>query len=209
MRLYNGSVGKDDCNHVLPFNRLKTASLVQDVYQDKSHMKEQSPSIFINYRWNDNPGYASLIANKFAETFGEDDVYFDVFDKKIGTDITQEIERKIINCKIFLAIIGENWLDLDNNSRSRLFDKNDLVRLEIETAIQNNIIMIPVVIGNAIVFISIAIIIYIFSDSQGNINGIGLIFGIAPSVIVITICYAHLPGITGVLKDITAPNKRN
>ena len=52
-------------------------------------------------------------------------------------------------CDILLVIIGDNWLCVDDNGQSRLENPADFVRIEIEAALNRDIPVIPVPVGNA------------------------------------------------------------
>jgi alkylated DNA nucleotide flippase Atl1 len=51
------------------------------------------------------------------------------------------------SCQVLLALIGDRWLDsTDRKGRRKLDDANDLVRLEIQAALERNIRVIPVLV---------------------------------------------------------------
>jgi hypothetical protein len=65
-----------------------------------------------------------------------------------GLDFVEAIERAVGSCDVLLALIGPEGLQsTDVRGHRRLDDPTDLVRLEIATALDRNIRVIPVVEG--------------------------------------------------------------
>ncbi len=53
-------------------------------------------------------------------------------------------------CEVFLAVIGREWIKKrGSKGKSRLNDPGDFVRIEIESALQGQISVIPVLVGGA------------------------------------------------------------
>ncbi|MBE0689261.1 MAG: hypothetical protein IH587_03960, partial [Anaerolineae bacterium] len=56
----------------------------------------------------------------------------------------------IWNCGIVLAVIGQDWLDIkDQDGQRRLDDPADFVRIEIETALQRDVPVVPLLVRDA------------------------------------------------------------
>jgi len=106
--------------------------------------------IFINYRRSDCGGYAIALNNELRKHFGEESVFLDVGGSiTLGSSFDVEIFETIKLCDTLLVLIGEKWLTIaDENGRRRIDDKNDYVKLEIATAIEHNIRIIPVLIND-------------------------------------------------------------
>jgi hypothetical protein len=98
--------------------------------------------IFISYRRDDTSGWVQHLATDLQARFGRDAVFVDIDKIRPGTDFAVAIEKTLIDTSVFLAVIGPHWL-------ARLNDSNDFVRLEINRALQRNIFIIPVLVGNA------------------------------------------------------------
>jgi hypothetical protein len=106
--------------------------------------------IFISYRRQDTRHIAGRIYDSLAAHFGEDDIFMDVDAIEPGVDFASEIRKAVAACDILLAVIGPNWLKTtDSAGRRRLDNPDDFVRLEIETALQRDIRVIPVLIDDA------------------------------------------------------------
>ena len=74
----------------------------------------------------------------------------DVDDIKPGADFVSLIGEKVASCDAVIAVIGKNWLARDeDNGKSRLDDPADFVRLELEHALQRDILLIPALVEGA------------------------------------------------------------
>ena len=74
----------------------------------------------------------------------------DVDSIALGRDFRRSLQESLESCDAALALIGPNWLDCkDAAGRRRLDDPNDIVRLEIATALKRNIPVTPVLLQGA------------------------------------------------------------
>jgi hypothetical protein len=107
--------------------------------------------IFINYRRDDSDAEALNVAQHLENTFGKRNIFIDIDRLRAGQKFAKVLEDKLNQCKVMLAIIGPNWVDLrDKKSGSRRLDNpEDWVRLEIERALARNIPVIPVLVAGA------------------------------------------------------------
>jgi len=113
-------------------------------------MPMAKPEIFINYRREDSIGHAGRLYDRLAERFGKGRVYRDIDDIEVGVDYLEAICQKVDRSDVLLALIGPRWLTAtDDEGRRRLADEHDLVRLEIATALNRNIRVIPVLVQGA------------------------------------------------------------
>jgi hypothetical protein len=101
--------------------------------------------VFVCYRRDDAPHAAGRIADHLALQFGDQAVFRDVDVLEAGVDYKHRILNAIPNSDAVLAIIGQNWLGL----RERLFEDRDVLRKELEYAVQLRIPIIPVLIDQA------------------------------------------------------------
>ncbi len=106
-------------------------------------------AIFISYRREDNPDAAGRIYDRLKSHFGESNVFFDIDSIPPGVDFRIYISDFVSKCDALVVIIGEKWLATGTNGKSRLEDTSDFVRIEIETALNRNIPVIPVPVRNA------------------------------------------------------------
>lgn len=67
-----------------------------------------------------------------------------------GRDFRKAIDESIQKCSVLLAIVGPGWLEAkDALGQKRLEDAGDFVRLEIASALQRDIPVVPVLIRSA------------------------------------------------------------
>jgi hypothetical protein len=108
------------------------------------------PKIFVSYRREDSPGYAGRLYDRLHQEFGRDSVFIDVDTLQPGDDFVDAINDTLGQCDIVLAVIGPRWLAAeDEEHKPRLEDDLDFVRLEIQTALDRKIRVIPVLVERA------------------------------------------------------------
>ncbi len=101
--------------------------------------------IFISYRRSDSAGYAGRLYDYLKNYFGEDSLFFDVDTIKPGVDFEQKIKTELDNSGVVLVLIGDQWPGVkDANGKKRLDDPHDFVRIEVETALNKDVAVIPV-----------------------------------------------------------------
>lgn len=108
-----------------------------------------SGKVFISYRRDDSSGYAHAVFNKLCEHLGQSQVIFDVDTIKPGVDFIEFIEKALETCEVLIALIGKNWLTMSDTQGRKIDNPNDLVRLEIATALRRNIRLIPALLDGA------------------------------------------------------------
>lgn len=112
--------------------------------------ESKAKSIFISYRRDDSAGYAGRIYDHLRQRFGDEDIFMDVSNIHLGSDWDQKIRESVSTCDVLLAIIGRRWLTIpDRYGRRRLDSEDDYVNLEIRTALERNITVIPILVDNA------------------------------------------------------------
>ncbi len=106
--------------------------------------------IFISYRRSDSADIAGRIYDCLVDRFGRDPIFKDVDSIPLGVDFKEYLDRKVRECKVLLAIIGDHWLDAsDETGKKRLKDPADFVRIEIESALESGIPVIPLLVRDA------------------------------------------------------------
>lgn len=104
-------------------------------------------NIFISYRRDDSMAVTGRIFDRLKSHFGSESVFIDIDGIPLGVDFRQYLNDAVSKCNVLLAIIGENWLQTDQNGKRRLDDPADFVRVEIEAALARNIPVIPVLVS--------------------------------------------------------------
>ena len=67
-----------------------------------------------------------------------------------GIDFREHLEKAVGKCKIFLVVIGDQWLEVkDAKGKKRLQDPDDFVRIEVEWALNRGIPVIPLLVRGA------------------------------------------------------------
>lgn len=106
---------------------------------------QASSRIFISYRRSDSIREAGRIYDYLENRFGREAIFKDVDTIDAGDDFRDRVKEAVGQCQILLAVIGANWLRAEDEAgRQRLENPADWVRLEIETALNRNIRVIPI-----------------------------------------------------------------
>jgi hypothetical protein len=107
--------------------------------------------IFISYRREDSAPYAGRLYDRLCARFGADRIFMDVDDIPPGADFAAQIRAKIHSCDALIAVVGKNWLTARNgNGQLRLTDPNDFVGLELAAALRRGVLVIPALVGGAV-----------------------------------------------------------
>ena len=109
-----------------------------------------TPRIFISYRREDASGHAGRLFDRLVERFGREHVFRDFETIAAGDDFAEALRRKIAVSDVVLVLIGPRWLAAtDEAGQWRLADDSDRVRIEIDTALEHNVRVIPVLVQGA------------------------------------------------------------
>jgi hypothetical protein len=105
--------------------------------------------IFISYRRDDSRGDTGRLYDRLSEHFGKKQVFRDIDAISPGEQFPEVLDHTLQTCDVLLAIIGPKWLTARKGKQRRLDNPDDFVRLEIATALERGIPVIPVLVGNA------------------------------------------------------------
>ena len=109
-----------------------------------------SLKIFISYRRTDSEDITGRIYDRLTQQYGKDNIFKDVDNIPLGVDFRKHLDKAVGSCNVVIAVIGKNWLASQNEyGDKRLFVPDDFVRIEIESALNRNIPVIPVLVGGA------------------------------------------------------------
>ncbi len=104
-------------------------------------------SVFISYH-RENAGYVvRLLAERLIGRYGRRQVFLDVTYIEYGDNFVEQINAALESCNVLLAVIDPSWITILNERISN--GATDYVRLEIETALERGIRVIPVRIDGA------------------------------------------------------------
>lgn len=110
-----------------------------------------SGQIFISYRRDDSHGVTGRIYDRLEQRFGHERIFMDVDTIQPGMDFVNAIEDAVGSTDIFLVIIGPAWLNATDAAGNRRLDNpEDFVRLEVVSALERNVRVIPVLIDGTI-----------------------------------------------------------
>jgi len=107
------------------------------------------PKILISYRRSVTAGVAGRIFDRLVARFGHDSIFMDVDHIPFGIDFRDHIRETLLAGDMLLAVVGSRWLGPRAGERARIHDENDPVRVEIETALQHGVTLIPVLVDGA------------------------------------------------------------
>jgi len=103
-------------------------------------------SVFISYRRQDSAHITGRIYDVLTARFGKNSVFKDVDSMPLGYDFRDHIRDQVGHCAVLVAVIGKNWIGPSDSGEKRLDDQRDHLRIEIETALERHIPVIPVLV---------------------------------------------------------------
>jgi Sulfatase-modifying factor enzyme 1/TIR domain len=113
-------------------------------------MAQMSGKVFISYRRDDSSAWAGRLYDRLFQHFSQNEIFIDVDTIEPGVDFVEAIEEVVGACDVLIAVIGSRWLtSSDRGGRRRLDIPEDIVRLEIATALKRGIRVVPVLVEGA------------------------------------------------------------
>ena len=100
--------------------------------------------VFISYRRSDSQAWADRLADSLILRFGGGLIWRDVDDIPAGEPWPTEIRKALAAADAVLVLIGPDWLD-----NPRLTQRRDVLRHEIQTALQSKASVVPLLVGGA------------------------------------------------------------
>jgi hypothetical protein len=103
----------------------------------------------VSYRRGDS-GHAGRLYDALTSRFGPDSIFMDIDTIDPGVDFAEVIDRAVTSCDVVIALIGRGWVAAnDPKGRRRLEEPDDFVRLELESALTQDIVVIPTCVQGA------------------------------------------------------------
>lgn len=136
-------------------NKLPVARSRQD---DKpsttdSEPPPSAPKVFISYRRDDAADATGRLHDHLEARFGKDNVFRDIDAMPIGVNFREHIDLSVAQCDVLLVVIGVSWINIKGKGAKstlrRVDDPRDYVRIEIESALNRKIPVVPVLVGKA------------------------------------------------------------
>lgn len=132
-------------------NTQQTESGTTDIHTNQRHLDTRKRTVFISYRREDSREITGRICDRLTSQFGKETIFRDVDSIPAGVDFREHIGKTIDRCSALIAIIGTRWLDARNSKGElRLGLADDPLSVEIETALNKNIPLIPVLVKGAV-----------------------------------------------------------
>jgi hypothetical protein len=108
------------------------------------------PTLFLSYRQSDTLGQTGRLADALEARYGPGTVFRDLDSIEPGQRFEDVIEQALADCRVFLPLIGDDWLTVRGaDGRLRLDDPQDFVRREVATALARDIPVIPLLLEGA------------------------------------------------------------
>jgi hypothetical protein len=111
-----------------------------------------SSRLFISYRREDSSGHVLALLPALRKHFGADRIFKDTDNIPPGADFLKFIKRELESCSVLLAIIGRDWLTVQDPrlGHRRLDNPEDFLRVEVASALKNERVrVIPVLVERA------------------------------------------------------------
>ena len=105
--------------------------------------------ICLSYRRSDSSAITGRIYDHLAQRYGVDSVFMDVGSIPYGVDYRDHIRNVFEGAKILVAIMGPGWLGPQSEGEKRIHERIDPVRVEIQTALLEDIFILPVLVEGA------------------------------------------------------------
>ncbi|MET0648999.1 MAG: toll/interleukin-1 receptor domain-containing protein [Pyrinomonadaceae bacterium] len=102
-----------------------------------------STGVFISYRRNEAAAYAGRLYDRLAARFGRGRVFIDTENVGWGEDFVEVITAAASSCAAMIVLISREW------TRGAQVEVDDYVRLEVATALERKIRVIPILIQGA------------------------------------------------------------
>jgi hypothetical protein len=112
--------------------------------------KIMNRQIFISYRRDDSSYAAGRLYDRLSMRFGKDQIFMDIDTIELGVDFVQSIGEAVGACHVLIAIIGKKWVEIsDATGFRRLDNPNDFVRLELVSALERDVYIIPALVDGS------------------------------------------------------------
>jgi len=125
-------------------NQLRPSSV-----RTRSESLANPMKLLISYRRSDSDAIAGRIRDRLALQYGDSSIYMDIDTIPFGVDFRTHIMTALNEIDVLIAIIGTEWLGLDDEGHRRIDSQDDPIRMEIETALKRGISVFPVLVRGA------------------------------------------------------------
>ena len=106
--------------------------------------------IFVSYRRAGVRTQTYRLVDELKRQFGESQVFLDIKSIDPGVRYADAIRDALNSCAVILVMIGPKWSEIcDDQGRRRLDNPEDVLRIEVETALRARARVIPVLVDGA------------------------------------------------------------
>lgn len=106
-------------------------------------------TIILSYRREDSAGVTGRIFDRLIQEFGADRVFMDIDSMPAGVDFHEHLQEILADCGALLVVVGKTWRSQRKGQPARIMDPDDWVRIEVETALERGIPVVPLLIDGA------------------------------------------------------------
>jgi hypothetical protein len=107
------------------------------------------PKIVISYRRSDSTAIAGRIFDRLTACYGKESVFLDVENIPFGIDFRKSIEAALLRTDVLLVVVGPQWIGPEPGGPTRIDQANDPVRVEVEIALAQAMLVIPLLVDGA------------------------------------------------------------
>jgi TIR domain len=112
-------------------------------------MARGQSTVILSYRREDSAGVTGRIFDRLVQEFGTDRVFMDIDSMPAGVDFHDHLQAILAGCGALLVVIGKSWRSQRKGQPPRIMDPDDWVRIEVETALERGIPVVPLLIDGA------------------------------------------------------------
>lgn len=106
--------------------------------------------IFLSYRRGDTAGHVGRLYEELQQRYLADSVFMDIDGIAPGQDFVSVLDKRLLDAKIVLVLIGPRWFGENADGTRRIDDDGDFVRMEVAAALARpDTTVIPLLCGGA------------------------------------------------------------
>lgn len=106
------------------------------------------PRIAISYRRADSAAISGRLFDRLSQHYGIGSVFMDIDEIPFGIDFREHIAEVLSTCDAVVVVIGPRWFG--GEAPRRIDEPTDPVRIEVQTALERRVPVIPVLVDGAI-----------------------------------------------------------
>ena len=107
------------------------------------------PRIVLSYRRADSSAISGRIFDRLVRHYGAGRVFMDIDEIPFGIDFRDHIAEVLSTCDAVVAVMGRQWTGSEG-APHRIEDATDPVRVEVQTALERGVPVIPVLVEGAV-----------------------------------------------------------